>query len=106
MRADQAARAYDPRIKEVRASYADELRNILVVGSDGTFAEDSQPLARLNVGCIAKTDGNSARGSAGGGGRVALDFFFGDKTPDYLAKESARKVISQLTVRNDYTGDM
>src|SRR5437762_8125458 len=76
MRADQAARAYDPRIKEVRASYADELRNILVVGSDGTFAEDSQPLARLNVGCIAKTDGNSARGSAGGGGRVALDSFF------------------------------
>ena len=31
MRADKAARAYDPRIKEVRASYADELRNILVV---------------------------------------------------------------------------
>src|SRR3989442_9136837 len=66
MRADQAARAYDPRIKEVRASYADELRNILVLGSDGTFAEDSQPLARLNVGCIAKTDSNSARGSARG----------------------------------------
>src|SRR5271157_1608244 len=39
MRADKAARAYDPRIKEVRASYADELRNILVVASDGTFAE-------------------------------------------------------------------
>src|SRR5436190_3489417 len=45
MRADQAARAYDPRIKEVRASYADELRNIFVVGSDGFFAEDYQPLA-------------------------------------------------------------
>src|SRR5499427_1655359 len=27
MRADKAARGYDPRIKEVRASYADELRN-------------------------------------------------------------------------------
>src|SRR5438876_4058004 len=99
MRADQAARAYDPLIKEVRASYADELRNILVVGSDGTFAEDSQPLARLNVGCIAKTDGNSARGSAGGGGRVALDFFFGDKTPEYFAKESARQAILQLDAR-------
>src|SRR6202171_3192741 len=33
MRADQSARAYDVRIQEVRASYADELRNILVVGS-------------------------------------------------------------------------
>src|SRR5204863_3197155 len=31
MRADAAARAYDPRIREVRASYADELRHILVV---------------------------------------------------------------------------
>src|SRR5438477_6163874 len=56
MRADKAARAFDPRIKEVRANYSDELRNILVIGSDGTFAEDSQPLARLNVSCIAKTD--------------------------------------------------
>src|SRR5213592_2384343 len=106
MRADQAARAYDPRIKEVRASYADELRNILVVGSDGTFAEDSQPLARLNVGCIAKTDGNSARGSAGGGGRVALDFFFGDKTPEYFAKESARQAILQLDAREAPAGEM
>src|SRR5437762_3480065 len=34
MRADKAARAYDSRIKEVRASYADELRNILVVASE------------------------------------------------------------------------
>ena len=65
MRADKAARAYDVRIQEVRASYADELRNILVVGSDGTFAEDSQPLARMNVSCIAKTEGNSARGTSG-----------------------------------------
>ena len=66
MRADKAARAYDPRIQEVRASYADELRNILVVASDGTFAEDSQPLARMNVSCIAKTEGNSARGTRHG----------------------------------------
>src|SRR5271169_3687650 len=56
MRADKSARAYDPRIQEVRASYVDELRNILVVGSDGTFAGDSQPLARMNVSCIAKTE--------------------------------------------------
>ena len=41
MRFDASARGYDARIKEVRASYADELRNILVIGSDGTFAEDS-----------------------------------------------------------------
>src|SRR3989442_5771572 len=103
---DQAGRAYDPRIKEVRGSYGDELRIILVVGSDGTFAEDSKPLARLNVGCIAKTDGNSARGSAGGGGRVALDFFFGDKTPEYFAKESARQAVLPLDAREAPAGGM
>ena len=106
MRADKAARAYDPRIKEVRASYADELRNILVVGSDGTFAEDSQPLARMNVSCIAKTETNSARGSSGGGGRVALDFFFGDKNPEFFAKESARQAILQLDAREAPAGEM
>ena len=105
MRADQAARAYDPRIKEVRASYADELRNILVVGSDGTFAEDSQPLARVNVFCIAKTDGNSARGSSGGG-RVALDFFFGEKTPEYFAKEAVAAGNPALDAREAPAGEM
>src|SRR5437868_1159403 len=74
-RADVAGRAYDPRIHQVRASYADEVRRILVVGSDGTLAEDVQPLSRMSVLCIAKQNGNSARGTAGGGGRVALDFF-------------------------------
>src|SRR3954454_16005923 len=106
MRTDAAARAYDPRIKEVRASYGDELRNILVVASDGTFAEDSQPLARMNVSCIAKTEGNSARGTSGGGGRVALDFFFGDKSPEFFAKESARQAILQLDAREAPAGEM
>src|SRR5262244_785458 len=106
MRIDAAARAYDPRIKEVRASYADELRNILVVTSDGTIAEDSQPLARLNASCIAKTEQQSGRGSSGGGGRVALDFFFGEKTPEYFAKEAARQAILQLDAREAPAGEM
>src|SRR5579864_5531501 len=106
MRGDAAARAYDPRIKEVRASYADELRHILVVTSDGTFAEDSQPLARMNVSCIAKADSQSGRGSSGGGGRVALDFFFGEKTPEYFAKEASRQAILQLDAREAPAGEM
>ncbi len=59
-RADKAARAFDSRIKEVRASYADELRHILVIGSDGTYAEDVQPLSRMSVFVIAR-DGRAER---------------------------------------------
>src|SRR5437588_7039835 len=106
LRADRAARAYDARIREVRASYADEVRSILVVGSDGTFAEDSQPLTRLNVSCIAKVDGNSARGTFGGGGRVALDFFVNDKPPEYFARETARQSIIQLHAREAPAGEI
>jgi TldD protein len=106
MRADRAARAHDSRIFQVRASYADELRHILVAGSDGTIASDMQPLARLNVFCIARDNGTSARGSAGGGGRVALDFFQEEKTPEHFATEAARQAIIQLGARPTPAGEM
>jgi TldD protein len=106
MRADAAARAYDSRIKEVRASYADELKRMLVIASDGTFAEDVQPLTRMSVFVIAKSGDNSARGTAGGGGRYALDFFTTEKTPEHFAKEAARQAIIQLDARACPAGDM
>src|SRR5437868_721484 len=106
MRADRTTRGYDPRIIEVRANYSDELRNILVVGSDGTFAEDSQPLARMNVSCIAKTETTSGRGSSGGGGRVALEFFQHERTPEHYSQEAARQAIIQLDARETPAGEM
>ncbi|HZQ91510.1 MAG TPA: metalloprotease TldD [Terriglobales bacterium] len=105
-RADRAARAYDPRIVQVRASYADEVRRILVIGSDGTFAEDIQPLARVSVFCIANDGENSSRGTAGGGGRVLLDYFNTEKTPEHFAHEAARQAIIQLDARQAPAGEM
>ncbi len=105
-RADHAARAYDPRIVQVRASFAEEVRRILVVGSDGTLAEDVQPLSRVSVFCIAKSDGNSSRGTAGGGGRVGLDYFQTEKTPEHFAQEAARQAIIQLGAREAPAGEM
>jgi TldD protein len=105
-RADVAARAYDPRIKEVRAGYHDELRHILVIGSDGSFAEDSQPLTRLSVYCIARSGAESSHGTAGGGGRVALDYFLTEKTPEHFATEAARQAIIQLDAVEAPAGEM
>jgi len=105
-RADVSARAYDPRIKEVRVGYADELRRILIVASDGTVAEDSQPLARLSVFCIARDGSTSSKGNSGGGGRVGLDFFLNERTPEHFAKEAARQAIIQLDAREAPAGEM
>ena len=106
MRADRAARSYDPRVVQVRASYADEMRRILVIGSDGTFATDFQPLARMNVFCIVKQAQTSSKGSAGGGGRVSLDYFQDGKSPEHFAREAARQAIVQLEAREAPAGEM
>jgi TldD protein len=106
MRADKAAREFDPRIKEVRASYADEYRHIFVVGSDGTFAEDSQPLARMSVFVLARDEKTSSKGTSGGGGRIPLDVFLTEKTPEHFAVEAARQALIQLDARECPAGEM
>ncbi len=105
-RADKAARDSDPRITQVRAGINDELRRILIAASDGTFASDTQPLARLNVFVIAKDSQNTARGTSGGGGRVALDFFEAEKSPEHFAREAARTALLQLGATEAPAGEM
>jgi len=106
LKADRAARAYDPRIVQVRASYSEELRRILIAASDGAFASDTQPLCRLNVFVIAKDGPTTTKGSAGGGGRSGLDQFVGSKSPEALAHEAARGAILQLTAIPAPAGEM
>jgi TldD protein len=106
MRADRAARKYDPRVTQVRASYADELRRILVAASDGTYASDTQPMARMNVFVLAKDATRTAKGSSGGGGRVEIGYFAGPKRPEHFAEEAARTAILQLSAVAAPAGEM
>jgi len=106
LRADRAARNFDARIVQVRASYSEELRHILVVASDGAFASDTQPLCRLNVSVIAKDDETTTKGGAGGGGRAGLEQFTGSKSPEGLAREAARGAILQLDAIPAPAGEM
>jgi TldD protein len=105
-RADAAARAYDPRIQQVRVSYADQVRHVLVAGSDGRAVSDFQPLVRMNVFIIARQNGNFQQGSYGGGGRVGLEFFQGEHSPEHYAREAARQAIGQLDAREAPAGEM
>ena len=106
LRADRAARNFDPRVVQVRAGYSEELRRILIAASDGAFASDTQPLCRLNVFVIAKHDAITTKGSAGGGGRSGLEQFTGSKSPESLAREAARGAILQLGAVAAPAGEM
>jgi TldD protein len=95
-RADEAARAADPRVFMVQASYGDTLRHVLVATSDGRLSVDVQPMVRLNVSALARKNGGSPHsGYAGGGGRIGLEFFE-EKTPESFAREAVRQAIVQL----------
>ena len=104
--ADRVARAYDPRIIEVQCTYVDELRQILIAASDGTYAMDVQPLAQLLLGCIARSGVNSARGQFGGGGRMGIDYFREQGLPAHYAQEAARQALIQLDAREAPAGEM
>jgi TldD protein len=105
-RADLAARAHDPRIQQVRVGYGDQIRHVLVAGSDGRVVTDFQPLVRVNVFAIARQNGNFQSGTYGGGGRVGLEFFQAENSPESYAREAARQAIVQLEAREAPAGEM
>lgn len=106
-RAEKAARDYDARIFQVQATYADSLRHVMIANSDGVLSFDRQPMARLSVATLARENGGPPQnGQAGGGGRVELDFFHREKTPEHFATEAARQAVSQLGAVEAPAGEM
>ncbi|HZC80758.1 MAG TPA: DNA gyrase modulator, partial [Nitrospiraceae bacterium] len=94
---DAEARRYDPRIKNVMASFNTEYKVVLVATSDGTLIGDVQPLSRLQVTCIAEENGHRQAGSFGGGGRVGFEFYHEGNRYLRFAREAAREAILNLS---------
>jgi len=75
-RADRAARAYDPRIFQVQASYADSLRQVLVATERWGSHIDRQPQARLGLAALARQNGGRAAARASRRRRCAWRWTF------------------------------
>jgi TldD protein len=73
--ADKSARAFDPRIIKVEASFSEGIKELLVVTSDGRWARDVQPMIRFGVRAVAQDGTKLQAGSSGGGGRYGMDYF-------------------------------
>ena len=104
---DRAARAYDPRIVKVEASFSETIKEVLLFTSDGRMAADLQPLIRFGVRAVAEQNGKWQSGSGGGGGRYGMDYF-ATTTRDAEAhgREAARVAIAMLDARDAPAGEM
>jgi TldD protein len=103
---DELARAYDPRIRNVMASFSAERKIVMIVNSEGRVAADMQPLCRLNVTVIAEDDKGRQVGSFGGGGRVEWKYFLEEDRWKHYTREAARQAIVNLDADDAPAGEM
>lgn len=95
---DQFTRALDPAITQVMASISGVYEEVLIAGTDGTWATDVRPLVRLSISVLAERNGRRERGSAGGGGRCGYDYFFELENGETRAKVYAREAVRQALI--------
>ena len=95
-RANRAARAFDKRVTQVSATYADSTKHIWVANTEGHFATDTQDMCRLATHVVVQGKKEERRtGFYGGGGRVPFTYF-DTFTPELVAEEAARQAIAIL----------
>ncbi len=106
-RADRAARAADPRVVKCEVSLTEEMKEVLIVTSDGKLVRDRQPLIRFGVRAVAEQNERRQSGSSGGGGRMGLEYFDDARTsPEGHGKEAARVALAMLDARDAPAGEM
>lgn len=104
-RANKAAYAYDPRIKQVDVTYGDDQRDLLIANSEGLLISDRESMLRVMVSCIAEEKGVTRDGRNGGGGRIGMEYF-DLVTPEQIAREAARVAVVQLDAKPAPSGLM
>ncbi|RQP04589.1 MAG: metalloprotease TldD [Paracoccus sp. BP8] len=93
---DAFARGLDPRVVQVSASIATSVQEVAILRPEGGLATDIRPMARLNVSVIVESNARRESGTAGGGGRVALEGLIAPEHWQGLAREALRIALVNL----------
>ncbi len=103
--ADAAARAFDPRVREVRASWSDEWRLVLIANNAGELVADAQPLFTFSVSVVAEENGSRQAGWKNVGLRAGLERFSVEQA-QMLAQQAAAQALLLLTAEDAPAGEM
>jgi TldD protein len=102
--ANEAAKAYSPKIVRVNVMFNDEVKHLAYFGSDGLRWQDSQPMFVFMTVCIAEDGKARETGYGGGGGRIGLEYFSKTRTAADIGKEAARLAVLNLSAREAEAG--
>jgi len=75
LQTEKLARARDARIIKTTIFLVDETSHILVANSEGLLIEDEQPMAELNVSCVAEHKGATETSGQSASAREGFGFF-------------------------------
>jgi TldD protein len=103
---DAYARAKDPRVAQVMASFFGEWQAVQIIRADGSRTADLRPLVRLNVAVVVERDGKRESGSHGLGGREAYDRLMSPETWRAAVDEALRQAVLKLDAVPAPAGEM
>jgi TldD protein len=103
-KANSVLRAYDKRITQVRASFSDINKKIIIANTEGVYVTDDQTISRFTVRASAFENGKRSRGYAYKGGTLGYEHY-DSLTAEELAKEAGRVAIVMLPAEDAPAGE-
>ncbi|MCC6177073.1 MAG: TldD/PmbA family protein [Chloroflexi bacterium] len=95
LRANRAARAAGPAIRQVTVRLVSSVQRIIVATSDGVLADDERRALQLVVSVTAERAGIRRVGRRTRGGQIGLEVFE-QYSPEGVAREAAEAAIAML----------
>src|SRR6266568_1740166 len=84
---DAYARAKDPRVRQVSASFASSWQVVEIIRPDGQTYRDVRPLVRINVAVVTGSGTRQESGSYGYGGREGFAAFIDESQWQHAVEE-------------------
>jgi TldD protein len=103
---DAAARARDPRVRQVSVGLVGSWSVVEIVRADGFVATDVRPLVRLNVSIVAEVNGRKESGSYGCGGRRLYDGIMAEATWQHAIDMALAQALTNLESQPAPAGEM
>jgi len=101
-----SAQNTDSAIKKVKVSYMDQIQYITVINSDGLVTSDVRPLVKCTCLAIAEKSNIREAGFSGGGGRVGLEYFQSQLSPETIGEDAAQEALHLLKASPSPAGEM